>query len=177
VTRLVVAETSAVNNATLAAARALLVEVFEGEFTSRDWEHALGGVHAFLWDRQELIGHASIVPRRALLSGKARRTGHVESVGVRSDQRGRGHGSTLMDAIEEVIRQEYNLGALGASEQAKTFYAARGWRPWRGRLSVLTAIGVESLGRGNGSVHVFTHGVPVDVTGELTCEWREGELW
>jgi aminoglycoside 2'-N-acetyltransferase I len=40
------AHTADLDPATLAAARTLLDEVFEGELTDSDWEHALGGVHA-----------------------------------------------------------------------------------------------------------------------------------
>ena len=36
--------------ATLEAARALLDDVFEGDMTDHDWEHALGGVHALAWE-------------------------------------------------------------------------------------------------------------------------------
>lgn len=176
-TRLVTAETSAVNPATLAAARALLVDAFEGEFSAEDWEHTVGGVHALLWEGRDLIGHASVVPRRLRCGRRALRAGYVESVGIRADRRRRGHGSALMDAVEHVLRREYDLGALGASDQGRTFYAARGWRLWRGPLSALTATGVQRLPAGHVSVYVFAHAVSLDVHGELMCEWREGALW
>lgn len=40
--------TADLDGATLEAARALLDVVFEGDFSDRDWEHALGGVHALV---------------------------------------------------------------------------------------------------------------------------------
>ena len=40
------AHTADLDVAALEAARALLYEVFGAEMTERDWEHALGGVHA-----------------------------------------------------------------------------------------------------------------------------------
>ena len=67
-----------------AAARALLDDVFAGEMTDADWEHALGGIHALAWEDDELIGHASVIQRRLWLTGRALRTGYVEGVGVRA---------------------------------------------------------------------------------------------
>jgi aminoglycoside 2'-N-acetyltransferase I len=61
--------------------------------TGHDWEHALGGIHALVWDGGELIGHSSVVQRRLLHHGHALRAGYVEGVGVRPDRRGQGHGA------------------------------------------------------------------------------------
>jgi hypothetical protein len=41
-----IAHTSELGTATLACARDLLEQVFEGDFSDSDWEHALGGLHA-----------------------------------------------------------------------------------------------------------------------------------
>jgi aminoglycoside 2'-N-acetyltransferase I len=117
--------TADLDRATLAAVRALLEAVFEGDFTEHDWEHSLGEVHALAWEDAELIGHASLIQRRLLHGGRALRTGYVEGVGVRADRRGRGHGGALMAALERVIRA-HELGALGATEEAVDFYTARG---------------------------------------------------
>lgn len=87
-----IAHTADLDAATLAAARGLREAVFEGELTSHDWEHALGGVHALVWDGGELVGHGSVVQRRLLHGGRALRTGYVEGVGVRDVRRGRGTG-------------------------------------------------------------------------------------
>ncbi|GAC1327211.1 MAG: hypothetical protein NVSMB13_13270 [Mycobacteriales bacterium] len=61
--------------ATLAAARALLDSVFDGELTDADWEHSLGGIHAVAWAGAELVGHASVIQRRLLHGGRALRAG------------------------------------------------------------------------------------------------------
>ena len=58
--------------------------MFEGEFTEQDWEHALGGIHALVWDGDALVGHAAVVQRRLLHGGRALRAGYVEGVGVRA---------------------------------------------------------------------------------------------
>jgi aminoglycoside 2'-N-acetyltransferase I len=171
------AHTAELDAATLAAARALLADVFEGDFTDHDWEHALGGVHALVWEGPELIGHASLIRRRILHGGRALRTGYVEGVGVRADRRGRGHGAALMDALERVLRGAYELGALGATDEAASFYAARGWKRWLGPTSALTPAGVLRTEDGDGGIFVLELGVPLDLTGELTCDWRDGDVW
>ena len=48
------AHTADLDAATLTAARSLMHAVFCGEMTDHDWEHALGGVHALVWERGEL---------------------------------------------------------------------------------------------------------------------------
>src|SRR6187399_1529233 len=89
--------------------RAMLVDVFEGDFEEADWEHALGGMHALAHDDGgRLVGHASVVQRRLLHRGRALRTGYVEGVGVRADRRGRGHGAAMMEALERVVRGAYD---------------------------------------------------------------------
>ena len=136
------AHTADVDAATLAAARALLYEAFD-DMTEDDWEHSLGGVHALAFDGDTLVGHAAVVQRRLLHGGRALRTGYVEGVAVRADQRRRGHGAAMMDALERVIRGAYDLGALGATDEAVALYAGRGWQQWRGPSSALTPNGIR----------------------------------
>jgi aminoglycoside 2'-N-acetyltransferase I len=153
------------------------VDVFEGDITDHDWEHALGGVHAVVWDGTEMVGHASVVQRRLLHGGRPLRAGYVEGVGVRVDQRRRGHGTAMMEALERVIRGAYDLGALGAADEATGFYAALGWKLWRGPTSALTPTGVERTTEEDGCIYVLPVAVPLDLLGELTCDWRDGDLW
>jgi aminoglycoside 2'-N-acetyltransferase I len=120
-----IAHTADLGDATRRAARALLDEVFE-DMTDEDWEHALGGMHALVWEGARLIGHASVVQRRLLYGGRAWRTGYVEAVAVRADRRRSGHGASMMDAVERIILGAYEVGALGATDAGAAFYAARG---------------------------------------------------
>lgn len=174
---LLTAHTSALDAAALTSVRALLADVFVGDFEEHDWEHALGGIHAIVWEEGRPIGHASVVQRRLLHRGCALRAGYVEGVAVRADRRGRGHGAALMAAIEEVIRGAYELGALGASEQGAALYLTRGWQRWRGPLSALTPAGVMPTPEDRGDVFVLAGAVPLDLAAELTCDWRDGALW
>ncbi len=170
------AHTADLDIATLDAARALLYTVFD-DMTDDDWEHALGGVHALVWEGDELIGHASLIQRRLLHGGRALRAGHVEGVGVRADRRRRGHGGAMMDELERIVRGAYDVGALGAAEEALDFYTARGWMVWQGPTSALTPTGVVRTAEDDGCVFVLPVSVPLDLSGELTCDWREGDVW
>jgi aminoglycoside 2'-N-acetyltransferase I len=171
------AHTAELDAATLSAARALLDDVFEGDMSDHDWEHSLGGVHAVVWDGRELVGHASVVQRRLLHCGRALRAGYIEGVGVRADQRRRGHGAAMMGALERVVRGAYEVGALAATDEAADFYAARGWKLWQGPTSALTPTGIARTEREDGSVYVLPVTVPLDLSGELTCDWRDGDVW
>lgn len=171
------AHTAELTPAVLASARDLLDGVFEGDFTDRDWEHALGGMHALLWEGEELIGHASVIQRRLLHAGRALRTGYVEAVGVRADRRRRGHGAELMVALEEIIRGGYELGALASTDAALDFYAEIGWRRWNGPLTALTPDGIIRTEGERGCVYVLPVAMHPDLSGELTCDWRDGDVW
>jgi aminoglycoside 2'-N-acetyltransferase I len=170
------AHTADLDRATLEAARALLAHVFRDDWSAEDWDHALGGVHALIWEGPELVGHASVVQRRLLHAGRALRTGYVEAVAVHPDRRRLGYGGALMAALEAVIRGAYELGALSSSEEASNLYAARGWEPWLGPTSALTPEGIVRTADDD-SVYVLPVTVELDRGGELTCDWREGDVW
>ena len=170
------AHTADLDAATLTAARALLYEVFD-DMSEHDWEHCLGGVHALAFDGDTLVAHAALVQRRLLHGGRALRTGYVEGVAVRADQRRRGHGAAIMDALERVIRGAYDVGALGATDEAVALYVARGWRQWQGPSSALTPDGIRRTEDDDGGIYVLPGAVPLDLDGELTCDWRDGDVW
>jgi len=171
------AHTADLDATTLTAARALLDAVFEGEMGDHDWEHSLGGVHAIASEGNEVVGHASVVQRRLLHGGRALRAGYVEGVGVRADLRRRGHGTAIMQALERVVRAAYDLGALGATPAAAGLYAARGWKLWQGPTSALTPTGIRRTEEEDGSIYVLPVAGGLDLSGELTCDWRDGGLW
>jgi aminoglycoside 2'-N-acetyltransferase I len=177
VTELRISHTSALDGATLEAARSLLVDVFDGDLAVDDWEHALGGVHVMVWEAEELIGHASVVQRRLLHRGRALRAGYVEGVGVRADRRRRGDGGVMMRAVDGLVRRAYDLGALGSTDEAVRLYRAHGWEQWRGPCSALTPTGVQRTPDEEGSIFVLPCAVSLDVSGELTCDWRDGDVW
>jgi aminoglycoside 2'-N-acetyltransferase I len=172
-----IAHTADLDAAILASARALLDDVFEGGMSDQDWEHSLGGMHALVCERDEVVGHASVVQRRILHGGRALRAGYVEGVGVRANRRRRGYGSAMMEALERIVRGAYDLGALGATDEAADFYAARGWELWQGPTSALTPTGVVRTEEEDGSIYVLPVAAALDLSGELTCDWRDGDVW
>ena len=155
----------------------MLDEAFDGDATDDDYEHALGGVHALVWEGPELIGHGSVVMRRLLHGGRALRTGYVEGVAVRTDRRRRGHGRTIMAALEQVIRGAYEIGALASSEEALDFYATLGWQLWTGTASVVAPSGIERTEEDEGGIYVLPISVQLTPHGDLACDWRDGDVW
>lgn len=172
-----VAHTAELGTAKRRAARALLDDVFGAEMTDADWDHALGGLHVLAWEARQLVGHSAVVQRQLIHGGRALRTGYVEGVAVRADRQGRGYGAAMMDVVERIVREAYELGALGASEAGAGFYAARGWRSWRGRTWALTPAGRVRTAAEDNDILVMELAIPLDLSGELTCEWREGDVW
>jgi aminoglycoside 2'-N-acetyltransferase I len=97
-----------------AAVRVLMNEAFDGDFSDEDWEHALGGWHVLVTaDDGALLAHASVVPRRLLVADRLFRSGYVEAVGTAPSRQGTGVGSLAMEAIGELLRRHFELGALG----------------------------------------------------------------
>lgn len=173
---LLTAHTSELDTETLSAARALLYDAFD-DMTEADWEHALGGIHAMVRAGDELVGHASVVQRRLLHAGRAWRTGYVEGVAVRAGHRRRGHAAAMMTALERVIDAAYDLGALGATDEAFDFYTGRGWRPWRGRTYTVSPTGRVRTADEDGAVLVLDRRGRFDLDGELSADWRDGDVW
>ncbi len=175
--RIATAHTAELDAETLAAAQALVERVFGNDWTDSDWEHALGGVHALAWDGTQLVGHAAVTQRRLLHRGRALRTGYVEGLAVHPDHRRRGHASALMDVIERTIRGAYELGALSVTDEAIPFYAARDWQRWQGRTFALTPTGVQRTEEDDDGVFVLPARAELGLASELTCDWRDGEVW
>ncbi|MBJ7339564.1 MAG: GNAT family N-acetyltransferase [Mycolicibacterium sp.] len=158
----------------------MLVDTFadgEIDFTAADWEHALGGMHALICVRGALIAHGAVVQRRMLHQGAALRCGYLEAVAVREDWRGQGLAMAVMDALEQVLRGAYQLGALSSSEAGRHIYGSRGWLPWQGTTAVLAPAGVTPTPDDDGSIFVLPLSVDLDTAGELTCDYRDGDVW
>ncbi len=168
--------TADLGDGTRAAIRQLLDGAF-GIVSEDTYQNVLGGVHALLAEDGELIGHASVVQRRMLHGGRALRTGYIEGVAVRADRRRRGHGAALMSVLERIVRSGYQLGALGASDDGARLYVSRGWQRWRGPIAALTPDGICRTPDKDGAIYVLPVSAPVDLSGQLVCDWRPGSVW
>lgn len=159
----------------------MVIEAFGGDFTDADWEHTLGGMHALICRHGALIAHGAVVQRRLLYHDTALRCGYLEGVAVREDWRGQGLATAVMDALEQVLRGAYQIGALSASEKGRPMYTARGWLAWQGPTSVLQPAGVARTPGDDRSLFVLPidlpDGIELDTTAELTCDWRDGDVW
>jgi aminoglycoside 2'-N-acetyltransferase I len=173
--------TSDLDGETREDARRMLVDAFDGDFSDADWEHAQGGMHAVICHHGALIGHAAVVQRRLLYGDTALRCGYVEGVAVREDHRGQGLATALMDAVEQVLRGAYHLGALSTTELGRPLYAGRGWMPWKGPTSVLSPSGPTRTPDGDGALYMLPCTLPPAVTldpaAPIACDWRGGDVW
>ncbi|WP_299556612.1 GNAT family N-acetyltransferase [uncultured Mycolicibacterium sp.] len=169
--------TADLDNETREGARRMVIEAFDGEFTDADWEHALGGMHALICHHGALIAHAAVVQRRLYYNGTALRCGYVEAVAVREDWRGMGLAHALLDGVEQVVRGAYQLGAASATAAGRHIYPVRGWLPWLGVTSALSPSGVVRTPEDDRSLFVLPVGIELDTTAELTCDWRDGDVW
>jgi aminoglycoside 2'-N-acetyltransferase I len=171
--------TSDLDSETQQNARQMVTEAFAEwtEFSDSDWEHALGGMHAVILHRGTLIAHAAVVQRRLLYGGAALRCGYVEGVAVHQDWRGQGLAHAVMDAIEQVIRGAYQIGALSSSPIGEKIYRPRGWLQWQGATSVLTPGGPIRTPDDDDSIFVLPVDIDVDVQADLACDWRDGDVW
>jgi len=175
--RIEVAHTSALPRVALEAARDLMDVAFEGDFDEEDWEHALGGMHALVWDGPVLVAHGAIVQRRLLHRGRALRCGYVEAVAVHPARQRQGLGNALMTELERVIRGAYDLGALSTTEAGLPLYCSRGWLLWTGPTFALTPSGVVHTEDDDGSVLVLPVAADLRLDEPLTCDWRDGDPW
>lgn len=161
-------------------ARRMVMDAFGGgeiDFTDADWENALGGMHAMISHHGALIAHAAVVQRHLLYRDAALRCGYVEGVAVREDWRGQGLAKALMDAVEQVVRGAYQLGALSASQAGRHMYTTRGWLPWQGPTSVLAPSGMRRTPDDDRSLFVLPVAVELDTSEAITCDWRDGDVW
>ncbi|MFD4945310.1 GNAT family N-acetyltransferase [Streptomyces sp. NPDC058239] len=151
---------------------------FEGDFSDDDWDHGLGGIHAYVRDGSGLLAHGSVVQRRVIHEGRSYRIGYVEAVAVRADRRREGLGGRVMAALEQVVDGAYAFGALSASVAGAALYAGRGWQVWPGRIGVQGRYGVERLPDEEGSTYIrgVAGSVPPPASGTLIFDWRDGDV-
>jgi len=169
--------TTALDEVSLAAIRALLDAAFDGDFDD-DWAHALGGTHALIEAADGVIAHASVVPRVLDVGTQPVRAGYVEAVAVLPALQGRGLGTAVMRAIGTVIAGEFELGALSTGEWH--FYERLGWERWRGPTWVRHLHGrVERSPDDDDSLMILRtpSSPPIDLFATLTCDARPGDAW
>lgn len=163
------------------AIRALLWAAFatDGEgFTEDDWQHALGGRHFVAEHEGRIVSHAAVVERPIEFGRTRIRAGYVEAVATASDRQGRGHGTLVMRAVGDHIRDGFEIGVLGTGSHG--FYERLGWTTWRGRSFVRTAdAGLVATPDDDGCLMVLRTPTtpPLDPDAPIVCDWRPGDVW
>ncbi len=84
-----------------------------------------------------------------------------------------GHGSVVQRRLLHAGRTL----RTGSSPDGARLYASRGWQLWRGPSSAMTPDGIRPTPGAEEFIYVLPVSVPVDVSGELTCDWRPASLW
>ena len=172
--------TAELSEAEIAAVRLILRDAFAGDgegFTDDDWAHALGGRHFLVEQAGTIVAHASVVDRKLHAGALPIRAGYVEAVATRPASQHQGHGSRLMEVVNNHIRATYPLGALSAAEPQ--VYARLGWEPWLGPTAVRTAEGEVRTPEDDGDIMILMtpSSPPLDRRATLSCPWRPGDVW
>jgi aminoglycoside 2'-N-acetyltransferase I len=157
--------------------RRLLVDAFGGDFTDDDWEHGLGGWHVVVEVAGRPVAHAAVVPRDLEVGGRVIHAGYVEAVGTAPDLQGRGFGRLAMAAIGEIVKRNFELGALATGEH--DFYALLGWERWRGPTFVRHGAELTRSPEEDDAIMVLRFGstAELDLTASIACSARPGDDW
>lgn len=169
--------TSAASSRVLTHIRDLLDDAFAGEFSDDDWEHSLGGWHVVVTEPDTILAHAAVVPRSIEIDGEPFRAGYVEGVATAPGRHGEGLGSLAMSQIMQVLRREFEFGALSTSRH--DFYARLGWERWRGPTFVRHGRELVRSWDEDDAVMVLRYGpsLSVDLTASISCDARTGDDW
>ena len=157
--------------------RRLLDEAFDRGYSEQDWQHTLGGWHVVIEENGGVIAHAAVVPRAIEIRRRPFRCGYVEGVATAPGRQGQGVGSLVMSQLGDLIRAEFEIGAL--STDRHTFYARLGWQRWRGPTFVRDGHDLIRTEDEDDGIMVLRFGpsAGVDLSAPISCEARSGDDW
>lgn len=146
------------------------------------WDRVGQGIHVTADVDGRLVAHAMIVDRRIYTGHEldtALDAAYVENVATLPDAQGQGHATAVMDEVSRIIREEYEIGALGTRDQS--FYRRFGWVLWAGPSFVRSPDGERiRTAAADGEVMVLrTPRTPLGIALEepIAIDWRAGEPW
>lgn len=179
--RIEVSDTHELGEHQLGAVEALVRAAFGNRFVDHDWDHILGGTHAIAIAGETVVGHAAVVPRRMRIARQPVHVGYVEGVAVDADVRRQRIGQRVMAPLHDIIRFEYDLGALATSDGATAFYRSLGWWQWKGKTLADIPSGTVPTPEEDGGIYVYRGRMKLDLNAlrheDLACDWRPGDLW
>ena len=160
----------------------MVIEAFAGGFSDADWEHALGGMHALICHHGALIAHAAVVQRRLLYRDTALRCGYVEGVAVREDWRGQGLARCIDGrGSNRCCAAPTNSARSACRRPAGTCTPRAAGCRGAVRRRCLAPAGVTRTPDDDNGLFVLPVGLPndleLDTTAEITCDWRDGDVW
>ena len=157
--------------------RELFFTAFDERFTESDWEHVLGGSHVTISDGGVVVSHAAVVERTLNVGGRPFRTGYVEGVATHPSRQRRGLGSQVMDEVAQLLRSEYEMGALSTSVGG--FYERLGWERWLGPSYVRYGSQLVRTEDEDDGIMVLPFGPSrnIDLTASISCPSRVGDDW
>lgn len=163
--------------ATTEQLRALMSAAFDGDFDEHDWGHALGGTHLLVRIDGLVVAHASVVPRALDVDGVPVRTGYVEAVATLPSHQRQGYGTAVMTAASDLVRAEYELGALSTGSPG--FYERLGWERWAGESWVREGARLRRTPEDDDGILVLRTpaSAHLPLTGAIACEARPGDDW
>ncbi len=144
------------------------------------WESIGPGLHVLAEHPERgIIAHAAIVDRLLYPGDAVLRAGYVEAVAVLPSEQRQGLGTRVMEVIDAIVDEGYELGALGTGSQP--FYARLGWVVWQGPTWIRERDGhlVRSQDEDGGIMVRCTPATPtgLDLTLPIAVDWRPGEVW
>ncbi|MGH2776982.1 MAG: GNAT family N-acetyltransferase [Actinomycetota bacterium] len=155
-----------------------LMEAAFGESFEGYWDDIGAALHFMALESEEVLAHACVVDRELHTQGHQLRTGYVEGVAAWPDRQGQGHSTKVMQAVNEFLVENYQLGGL--STGVNGFYTKLGWETWRGRTYIRMRDGaLARTAEEDGTVMILkTKATPaLNTKAHISAEWRPGELW
>jgi aminoglycoside 2'-N-acetyltransferase I len=145
------------------------------------WASIGPGVHVIAEQPERgIVAHAAIVDRLLYPGELTLRAGYVEAVAVWPDLQRTGLGTEVMQVIDRMLDERYELGALGTGSH--DFYARLGWVIWGGPTSIRERDGtLKRSPDEDGDIMVrLTPTTPpdLDLSLPIAVDWRPGdEVW
>ncbi|MDQ2854472.1 MAG: GNAT family N-acetyltransferase [Chloroflexota bacterium] len=144
------------------------------------WESIGPGVHVLAGEPGTgIVAHAAIVDRLLYPGDGVLRAGYVEAVAVLPDRQRTGLGTMVMEVIDRIVDEGYELGALGTGSHE--FYARLGWVTWHGPTWIRERDGqlVRSTDEDGNIMVRRTPATPagLDLSAPIAVDWRPGEVW
>lgn len=155
----------------------LLADAFHDDFSDDDWDHALGGWHAIGTVDGTVVSHAAVVRRQLEVGDRRVTVGYVEAVATAPTAQGLGHGSQAVRAVMDVLRREFEMGALSTGRHP--FYERLGWERWQGPTFVFVDGRRTRTAEEDDGVMVLRFGPSAKISLEspIACWSRPGDDW